>query len=182
MNGCGAAPGALGELHHQLDRYLVSVERPPACADGEGALLFDTSRGERAAALARADGGVQLVACPGYLSADGLQALNDTDGRCAGDSDTARDPLERLWRDLVSRWRDARAQWWISVDRWEGSVHLSMVLPGLPEGAERWDEPLQAFEQAFAHWEARLRGDADGGGAGTVAPVAAGPGLYLVRG
>lgn len=179
MNGRGAAPGALGELHHQLDRCLVSAGRPAACADGDGGLLFDTRQDEQAAAFMRADGGVQFVACPGYLAAAALQALRDSDGGSADGAPGGQGPLERLWRDLVSRWRDARAEWFISVDRWEGAVHLSMVLPGLPDLAGQWDEHLQAFEQAFAHWEGRLESEPEGGAAG---PAGMDPGRYMVRG
>lgn len=182
MSGRGAALGALGELHHQLDRCLASAGLPAARADGDGGLLFDTRQGEQAAAFVRADGGVQLVACPGYLGAAALQALHDSDGGCADGAPAGQGPLERLWRDLVSRWRDARAEWFISVDRWEGAVHLSMVLPDLSALTERWDEHLQAFEQALAHWEGRLQPEPAGGAAGAGGLAAMDPGRYLVRG
>lgn len=54
-------------------------------------------------------------------------------------------------------WRDAGLPWSLSVGRVQGVA--SLCLPGWPEQAPRWDEHLQAFETAFAHWAQRLEAE-----------------------
>lgn len=117
---------------------------PDAC----GWVDFTTARDVACAARLHDDGEIEVIASPGYATADPAAApASESTGSREAQGATTFEPL-KVWHDEQSGWTvSSRASDGLTLLAWTGEP---------PASLQEWDEGLARFDDVYARWAATL--------------------------